>query len=219
MTPSMPELNLSVTRNFLATSGRFDLAGANSLRSALSEYVPVGEPRIIGHRSADHSFEPSIIQLLGTADVWVKFLLVSATAFWAGYLTALGKHGADMTRDKIKSLLKNKEVKPLASCADALLKEAQNREGQVEIVLGLSISDDALEATISVKSLNSEEIAKAMAAVIVKAQEISNAIQAEITASGTPVGRIRIFIEDNDGSLLIKLQNGPKLEEREIRIP
>ena len=219
MTPTMPELNLSVTKNFLATSDRFDPAGTNSLRSALSEHVPVGEPRIIGHRSAGHSFEPSIIQLLGTADVWVTFLLASATVFWTGYLTALGKHGADVTRDKIKSLLKNKEVKPLVSCADALSKEAQKREGKVEIVVGLSISDDAPEATISVKSLNPEEIARAMAAVIVKTQEISNAIQAETAASGTPVGRIRIFIEDNDGSLFIKLKNGPKLKEREIRIP
>ena len=129
----------------------------------------------------------------------------------------MGKHAADATRDRIASLMRRKEVKPLADCAEALSMEAQKVDGEVEIVVGLNIPDDRYGTVVSVKSREPTDIALAMAAITIHAKEISNTVQTEMAASGTPAGEVSVTIQA-DGSLLLKWKSGPTFEEREVRI-
>ena len=176
---AMSELILTVSERFAKTSGCFDPAGANSLRVALGKHLRVSEPRVFVGRSADPFSLPSFIQLLGDVAAWSP-LLVAATEFWRAYFTTLGKHAADATWDRIASLLRRKEATPLADCAEVLSTEAQKVDGEVEIVIGLSIPDDRDGTVISVKSRSPTDIALAMAAITVHAEEISNAMQTEM---------------------------------------
>ncbi|MEQ8503228.1 MAG: hypothetical protein RIB84_27745 [Sneathiellaceae bacterium] len=201
----MPELNLIL-------SDRFALDDANAVRTALSEHLSVGEPRFWLRKSVDPTLI-SIIQLMGTAAAWLP-LSAAATI----YLSTLAKRAGDATWDGIASLLKRKEVKPLADVATTLATTASKMEGKVEIVVGLSLPDDSFGAAVTIKGKSPEDVAQAVAAFVVHVEALSKTMQAEVEAGRAPLRRAAVEVQ-GDGSLLVKWYSHDESEEHERRIP
>ena len=201
----MSELNLVLTREFSTVE-------ADELRRALGAQVQVGEPKRLFRKSADPALT-ALIEVIGSATDWLP-LKAAATA----YLAKLGIHAADATRNALRSGFERPEAKPLAEVATALATTANTVQGSVEIVLGLSIPNKHLEASICVEAREPEEIARCLAAIIVRAETISEEMQAEIDAERQPLGAARIKVCD-DGSLLITWAREGGGKECEKHIP
>ena len=194
----------------LVVSGRFSTQDADTLRAELREHLAVGEPQTLLRRSADPIL-PSIIEIIG--DGWLP-LKAAAIA----YLSRLAIHAGDTTWNALRSRFKREETKPLAGVANALATTANKVEGKVVIVLGLNIPDDAFGTCISTEVREPEEIARQLAALIVRSENVSKVMHAEIDAGRRPIGRARIEVQDDD-SLVIRWKRKTDGKECAKHIP
>lgn len=72
----------------------------------------------------------SIIQLLGVVAAW-QALVKPAAAFAKSFFSALGKRAADTAWDGAVGWTRNKELRPLADAATALVAAADRVGGKV----------------------------------------------------------------------------------------
>ena len=196
----------------LTLTGQFSAGEADRLRRALGEHLQVDKPRALLFRSTGPDV-CSLIEVIGDATNWLP-LKVAATA----YLSRLAYHASDATWNALRSRFKREETKPLADVADALAATANKVEGEVEIVLGLNIPNNHFGTCVSIEDREPEEIARQLAALIVRIENVSEAMQAEIDAGRRPIGGARIEVRD-DGSLLIRWQREADGKECEKDIP
>ena len=199
----MAELKLSVL-------GKFDPENAVAIRADLSKHLRVSEPVFGGMKAAD---PPSFLQLLGDVTAWLP-LKAAATI----YLITLAKHAADATWKKLASTSKNKEAKPIIDVANTLAT-AVEREGRiVPIIIGLNIPDDYFGTAISIKSADPKEIASGLSSFVVRVEDISRAMKAEVEAGRAPLGAATIELQ-KDGSLLICWVSQSDFRRHELKIP
>lgn len=204
----------SHTELHLLFSARVDTNDAVAVRAALGEHLVVGTHKERLQKSADPSLNV-FIQLLGEAACWLP-LVVPATFFFKSYLSTLGKHAADATRDGLRQVFKNKEVKPLADVSTILVKIANKVDG--EIIVGLDIPDDSFGTAIRIKTQKPEELAYQLAAFLVHVEVLSNRMKAEVAAGHVPRSGVVVQVQD-DGSLLVKWHTQINNKDYEIRIP
>ena len=206
----------SHTELHLLFSAWFDKNDAEAVRAALGEHLAVGAPEEQFQKSADPSLNV-FIQLLGEAECWLP-LVVPATFFFKSYLSTLGKHAADATRDGLRQVFKNKEVKPLADVSTILVNIANKVDG--EIIVGLDIPDDFSGTAIRIKTQKPEEMAYQLSAFIVHVEALSNRMKAEVAAGHVPRSGVVVVVQvQDDGSLLVKWHNQINNKDYEIRIP
>ena len=84
--------------------------------------------------------------------------------------------------------------------------------------MGLNIPDDHFGTAVSIKPSDPEEEARVPASFIVHGEQISKAMQAEVEAGFTPLGRAIIELQ-NDGSLLVSWVVQTDFRRHELRIP
>lgn len=200
----MPELNLTLP-------GRFDTEDAEAVRAALSKHLQVGRPLFLLQRSAGPP-PVSIIQLIGDAAAWLP-MTVPATV----YLSTLAKRAGDATWDGIASVLKRKEVKPLADVAAALAAAADKAGGEAGIIIGLDIPDDHFGTVVIIRDRNPAAVARKLAAFVVHVEELSRVMRAEVEAGRPPLGQATVEVQD-DGSLLVTWCSQHDLERHEKRV-
>ena len=181
----MSELSLILSEN---------LPEADGIRAELSKHLKVGQPRYLALMSANSILSP-FVQLLGEAGAWLP-LYAAATA----YLATLAKRAAEATWDKIAN---RNDVKPLADVATTLATAVACVDGKVRISFGLNIPDDYSGTSMSIKSSDPEEVARALSCFIVHVEHLSEAMQAEVVAGRVPFGPALIELQD-DGSLLVR---------------
>ena len=191
----MPELSLVVTEKFTEDNSQ-------SLRIALSRHLKVSDPQKHHRASIDPS---SFIQLLGEAEAWLT-LATAAKAVFAAFVLEITRKAAGATWEHWKERLKsNKETKPLIEVVQATVETAKSVDGEVNIGFGLNIPDNNFGTTFWVDSRDSVEMTKVLAAFIVRRNEISEMIQAEIEHGREPFGPCIGELQD-DGSVFIKWQ-------------
>ena len=100
--------------------------------------------------------------------------------------------------------------KTLATAADSV-------DGGVTIFVGLNIPDDHFGTVIYIKPGDPEEVARVLASFIVHVEQISKAMQAEIEAGCTPIGRASIELQA-DGSLLVSWVAQPDFSHHKLKI-
>ena len=193
-----------MTNLSLVLSERFSTQDAHTLRETLTAHLKVGEPQWLVRKSADPGLS-SIIEIIGSATSWFP-LKAAATVF----LSTLAKHVGDATWNSLRSLFKSNEVKPLADVATALVETANKVEGRVEIVLGINVPDEFRGTCISIKAGEPEEIARRLAALVVRIEKVSEVMQEEIDAGREPLGGAVVEVQD-DGSLLIRWHSERRL--------
>ncbi len=160
------ELRLVLTEKFTETD-------ASEIRAALNRHLRVSKPRRCYRRSSIDL--PSVIQLLGDAALWLP-LVAAATYFSKSFFSTLGKRAADATWDSLAAWNKNKDFKPLADVATALVAAADRVEGRVFIDVGLDIPDDHFGTVISTESRDPLEVVRILASFVVRAEKISDAV-------------------------------------------
>ena len=133
------------------------------------------------------------------------------------YLSTLAKRAANATWDRLASGFNSKEVKPLTAVAKTLATAADSVDGEVTIAVGLNIPDDYFGTAISIKRRDPEEVARVLASFIVHVEQISKAMEAEVKAGRTPLGRASIELQD-DGSLLVSWVAQDDFSRHELRI-
>lgn len=202
----MSELNLEV-------SERFTERDANSIRTALSQHLQVSKPVFLFRRSIDPL---STILLLGAVAAW-QILVKPAADFRTAYAKQLGKRAADRTADKWR-WFKNKDVKPLADTATALVDAAGRVGGEVRIGAGLNIPDDHFGTVIWMESRDPVEVARMLSAFIVRAEKIAHIMQTEIDRGREPFGPAIIELQE-DGSVTIRWKSASDFKACEEHVP
>ena len=183
----------------LVLSEKFTEADALAIRAALNRHLRVSEPRRWQRFSID---PPSVIQLLGAVAAW-QILVKPAAAFAKSFFSTLGKRAADVAWDGAVEWKKNKDVRPLADVAAALVAAADRVGGKVTISVGLDIPNEDYGTVISTESRDALEVARILSAFVVRTAKISDAVQAEVERGDKPVGPF--FIElGQDGSVTIR---------------
>ena len=187
----MSELTLVLTEKFTE-------ADALAIRAALNRHLRVSDPQRRWRFSSD---PPSVIQLLGYVAAW-RILIEPAAAFFKSYFSTLGKRAADATADRAVEWTKNQDVRPLTDVAATLVAAANRVDGKVTISVGLDMPDRD-GTVISTESRDALEVARMLSAFVVRAEKISDAIQAEVERGNKPVGPF--FMElGQDGSITIR---------------
>ena len=207
MQESMSELSLVLTQKFTE-------ADAQAIRAALNRHLRVSEPQWLYRRSID---PPQVVQLLGAALAW-QILVKPATAFTKSFFSTLGKRAADAAWDGAVEWTKDKDLTPLADVATALVAAADSVGGEVIISVGLNIPDDHFGTVISTESRDPLEVARTLAAFVVRAETISDAVQAEIERGYEPIGPFFMELEQ-DGSVTIRWHAARDSKTYERRIP
>ena len=198
----------------LVLSEKFTEDDALSIRTALSQHLHVGKPVFLLRRSID---PPSVIQLLGTVAMWLP-LVTAATAFAKSFFSTLGKRTADAAWDSAAAWKANKDLKPLADVATALVAGADRVGGEVTIGVGLDIPDDHFGTMIWTDSRDPLEVAQMLSVFVVRAEKIAATMQAAIERGQEPVGPVIVEIED-DASVTIRWHAASGFKIHEERVP
>lgn len=194
----------------LVFSEKFGPGLANTVKSELGAYLDIDEPKFYVRKALELD---SFIQLIGAVMLW-DFLRPAAQE----YLKTIAKRAGDATWDGLASLFKRKEVEPLAEVATILVQAADAVEGDVEFIVGLDIPDSHFGTTMAINARQPEKVARLLAEFIVRADQISKAVKAEIDAGHVPAAGARITLE-SDGSMTVRWTCKSDLSERHLRIP
>lgn len=160
------------------------------------------------------SCSASVPATQGDASAWLP-RKAAATV----YLATPTKRAGDATWYRLASLIGSNELKlSFANVAKTLATAADSVDGEVPIVMGLNIPDDHFGTAVSIKPSDPEEEARVPASFIVHGEQISKAMQAEVEAGFTPLGRAIIELQ-NDGSLLVSWVVQTDFRRHELRIP
>ena len=203
----MSELTLVLTEKFTA-------ADTPVIRAALNRHLRVSKPVWRYRFSID---PPSVIQLLGAVAAW-QILVKPAAAFTKSFFSTLGKRVADAAWDGAVEWKKDKDLTPLADVATALVAAADSVGGEVIISVGLDTPDDHFGTVISTESRDPLEVARILSAFVVRAETISDAVQAEIERGYEPIGPFFMELEQ-DGSVTIRWHAARDSKTYEKRIP
>ncbi len=198
----------------LVLSEKFAEDDATSIRTALSQHLHVGKPVFLWRQSID---PPSAIQLLGAAALWLP-LVTAATAFAKSFFSTLGKRAADTAWDNAAAWKANKDLKPLADVATALVAGADRVGGEVRIGVGLNMPDDHFGTMIWTDSRDPLEVARMLSVFVVRAEKIAATMQAAIERGQEPIGPVTIEIED-DGSVTIRWCAASGFKIHQERVP
>ena len=203
----MSELNLVLTEKFTE-------ADAQAIRAALNRHLRVSEPEWLYRRSID---PPQVVQLLGAALAW-QILVKPAAAFITAFFSNLGKRASDAALDSAAEWKKDKDLTPLADVATTLATATDSVGGEVVISVGLDIPDDTFGTVISTKSRDPLEVARILSSFVVRAETISDAVQAEIERGYEPLGAFLMELEQ-DGNVTIRWRALRDSKIYEKRIP
>ena len=203
-----------VSELILELTEKFTEADAPVLRAALNRHLRVREPVRQYRFSID---PPSVIQLLGAVAAW-QVLVKPAAEFTKSFFGALGKRAADAAWDGAVEWKRNKDLRPLADVATALVAAADRVGGKVTISVGLDIPDDHFGTVISTESRDALEVARVLSAFVVRAEKISDAVRAEIERGYGPVGPFFMELEQ-DGSVTIRWHAACDSKTHERHIP
>ena len=203
----MSELNLVLTEKFTE-------ADAQAIRAALNRQLRVSEPEWLYRRSID---PPQVVQLLGAAVAW-QILVKPAAAFITAFFSNLGKRASDAALDSAAEWKKDKDLTPLADVATTLAAATDSVGREVVISVGLDIPDDTFGTVISTKSRDPLEVARILSSFVVRAETISDAVQAEIERGYEPLGPFVMKLEQ-DGSVTIRWRALRDSKIYEKRIP
>ena len=203
----MSELSLVLTEKFTE-------ADAQAIRAALNRRLRVSKPEWLYRRSID---PPQVVQLLGAALAW-QVLVKPAAAFITAFFSNLGKRASDAAWDSAAEWKKDKDLTPLADVATTLAAATDSVGGEVIISVGLDIPDDQFGTVISTKSRDPLEVARILSSFVVRAETISDAVQAEIERGYEPLGPFVMQLEQ-DGSVTIRWHAMRDSKIYEKRIP
>ena len=162
----------------------------------LSQHLEVDGPKRL-HRASAGPALTEFIELIGSAAAWLPLAAAAGV-----YLSTLARHAGNATWEGLRSLFKSKEVKPLADVSNALASIANQTEAIVEIVVGVNVPDEYWGTRVTIQGGDPEEVARKMAAFIVRAEELSEMMRAEIDAGRAPLAGAKVEVED-DGSLVV----------------
>ena len=201
------ELRLVLTEKFTETD-------ASEIRAALNRHLRVSKPWRYYRASID---PPSVIKLIGAAALWLP-LVTAATAFAKSFFSTLGKRMADAAWDSLAARKEHKDIKPLIDVVNTLVSAADHVEGRVYIDVGLDIPDDFFGTAISTESRDPLELARILSTFIVRAEKISDAVQAEIERGYKPLGPFVMELKQ-DGSVTIRWTAASDSKTYEKHIP
>ena len=173
----MPELSLVLTQKFTE-------ADAQAIQAALNRHLRVSNPVRRYRQSIDPS---SVVLLLGAAAAW-QILVKPAAAFTTAFFSALGTRAGYAAWDRAAVWKKDKDLTPLADVATTLAAATDSVGDAVTISVGLDIPDDTFGTVISTKSRDPLEVARILSSFVVRAETISDAVQAEIERGYEPLG-------------------------------
>jgi hypothetical protein len=161
------------------------------------------------------SAQPSFVQVLANAALWT-LLLVPATRF----LAQIGKRAADDVWDHKKEMseaLKEAAVLPLKRLAGAINACRAASIRKPDVVVGIPLPEDYFGTAIRFKPQSPEEIAWAVANLVVKAPDVERVIRAEMLGKRPPLGPVQIELQP-DGSLIIKWMDRIEMKIHETRV-
>ncbi len=150
------------------------------------------------------------------AALWLP-LVTAATAFAKSFFGTLGKRAADAAWDSAAAWKENKDLKPLADVATALVVGADRVGEKVMIGVGLDIPDNRFGTMIWTESRDPLEVARMLSAFVVRAEKISATMQAVIERGHDPIRSVTIELED-DGSVTIRWHTAPDFKTHEERV-
>ena len=168
-------------------------------RAEFAEYLPLGAPIYSFRKSIDPD---SILRLLGEAEEW-WLLAAPAAAFFSAYFATLGKRAADATYGSLSSVLREKEVEPLAAVAEALSNGARRVEPEAAICVCLVWPEELFEVDVRIPSTVPEEIALTLGVFVAQVPSIVSAIEAEMDRSGVPLGYVVGSVQ-KDASVILQ---------------
>ena len=203
----MPELSLVLTQKFTE-------ADAQAIQAALNRHLRVSNPVRRYRQSIDPS---SVVLLLGAAAAW-QILVKPAAAFTTAFFSALGTRAGYAAWDRAAVWKKDKDLTPLADVATTLAAATDSVGDAVTISVGLDIPDDTFGTVISTKSRDPLEVARILSSFVVRAETISDAVQAEIERGYEPLGPFVMELEQ-DGSVTIRCHASRDSKTYEKRIP
>ena len=147
-----------------------------------------------------------------------QVLVKPAAAFITAFFSNLGKRASDAAWDSAAEWKKDKDLTPLADVATTLAAATDSVGGEVIISVGLDIPDDQFGTVISTKSRDPLEVARILSSFVVRAETISDAVQAEIERGYEPLGPFVMQLEQ-DGSVTIRWHAMRDSKIYEKRIP
>ena len=203
----MPELSLVLTQKFTE-------ADTQAIQAALNRHLRVSKPVRRYRQSIDSS---SVVLLLGAAAAW-QILVKPAAAFTTAFFSALGTRAGYAAWDRAAVWKKDKDLTPLADVATTLAAATDSVGDAVTISVGLDIPDDTFCTVISTKSRDPLEVARILSSFVVRAETISDAVQAEIERGYEPLGPFVMELEQ-DGSVTIRCHASRDSKTYEKRIP
>ncbi len=200
------ELRLVLTEKFTETD-------ALEIRAALNRHLRISKPERYYRASID---PPSVIKILGEAALWLP--LTAATVFFKSFVSTLGKRMADAAWDSLAARKESKDIEPLVDVVNTLVSAADRVGGRVYIEVGLDIPDDFFGTAITTESRDPLELARILSSFIVRAEKISDAVQAEIERGYKPLGQFVMELEQ-DGSMTIRWTAASDSKTYEKHIP
>ena len=185
----MAKLSVVVTRGLLSRE-------VEAALKVLSQHLEVDGPKRL-HRASAGPALTEFIELIGSSAAWLPLAAAAGV-----YLSTLARHAGNATWEGLRSLFKSKEVKPLADVSNALASIANQTEAIVEIVVGVNVPDEYWGTRVTIQGGDPEEVARKMAAFIVRAEELSEMMRAEVDAGRAPLAGAKVEVEE-DGSLVV----------------
>ena len=130
---------------------------------------------------------PSLIKLLGEVEAWLP-LLDAAKAAFAVFLLAIMAKAGEATWENTMEWLKNeKKAKPLIDVVASLEIAAKSIDGEVQIGVGLNVPDNNFGTAFWVNSRDPVKMTKVLATFIVRRDEVSQMMQAEVEHGREPL--------------------------------
>ena len=200
----MAKLSVVVTRGLLSRE-------VETALRVLGQHLEIDGPKRL-HRASAAPTLPEYIELIGSAAAWLP--LTAAASF---YFSTLARHAGDATWQGLRSLFKSKEVEPLADVSNALASIANQTDAKVEIVVGVNVPDKDRGTCVTIQGGDPEEIARKMAAFLVRAEALSKMMRAEADAGRTPLAGAKVEVEE-DGSLIVTWYSPEDRKTHERRI-
>ena len=202
------KLSVVVTRGLLSREPR----EVESALRVLNQHLEIDGPKRL-HRASAAPALTEFIELIGSAAA-----LVPLAAAAGVYLSTLARHAGDATWEGLRKLFKSKEVKPLADVSNALASIANQSEAEVEIVVAVNVPDEYWGTRVIIQGGDPpEEIARKMAAFIVRAEALTKMMRAEVDAGRTPLAGAKVEVEE-DGSLLVTWLSSEDRKTHERRV-
>ena len=138
---------------------------------------------------------PALFQLMATVSEW------AALAFATGFVAKLGQMSAEKLVAEVKTHFSSDgKATPLA----VALKKVKDTAGtNSNVMIGIQYPDDFWGTTLSIKGQSLEEIEIEVSVFLASVEVIYEGLKVEIDAGKAPLGRIKIFVEEQGCSIRV----------------